>query len=113
MRPPELARKLNVSPKHLRHWLREEYPRPASMKQKPWVLTEAQVAAARERFAVPWKRAASREHMTVTTLALPDRVYERLTDEAASQHMAMVELVRMIVAEWLARHRRRVKSGRV
>ncbi len=50
MRPEQLAQELRISGRTLRGWLRETFPRPATDHGAPWVLTEGQVAAARERF---------------------------------------------------------------
>jgi predicted transcriptional regulator len=41
--------------------------------------------------------------MTVTTVALPERVHRRLTAAAAEEHTVMTELVRQAVDEWLKR----------
>lgn len=53
MTPEDLARELGISPKALRQWLRDTYPRSDAQQNQPWILTEEQVAAARERFAAP------------------------------------------------------------
>jgi hypothetical protein len=50
MSPDELAHELGISPKTLRAWLRERYPRPAHIKNTPWQLTAAQIESARARF---------------------------------------------------------------
>ena len=50
MTPGELAIELGISPKTLRAWLRETFPRPASQKNTSWLLTPEIVRAARARF---------------------------------------------------------------
>ena len=72
MRPDELAKELGVSGKTLRGWLRRRFPRAAAQKGKWWTLTGGQEAAARRQFAVLWTRAASKDRMRVTTVALPE-----------------------------------------
>jgi len=51
MKAPDLARELRVSPKRLRDWLRETYPRPEADKGSRWLLDPSVVAAARSHFA--------------------------------------------------------------
>lgn len=51
VRPKDLASELNIDPKNLRNFLRKEFPRPSGEKNTSWVLTEAQVEAARAKFA--------------------------------------------------------------
>ncbi len=111
MRPEELAEELGISGKTLRGWLREQYPRPAIERHSWWTLTSAQVAAARKRFATPWVRAKSRERMTVTTVALPERIHRQLTVAAAEERTVMTELVRQAVVDWLARRGRGRRRG--
>jgi predicted site-specific integrase-resolvase len=48
--PNELARELGISPKTLRQWLREEYPRPYGQKGTRWEIKERQCAAARNHW---------------------------------------------------------------
>lgn len=112
MRPEELAPELGISAKHLRGWLRERYPRPLELKQKPWHMTEAQVRAARAHFAAGPRRAATREHMHVTSVALPKRVYEQLSRAAELRGTVMTELVRQAVAEWLKRNPASRRGGK-
>ncbi len=49
--PNELAKKLGISPRTLRQWLRENYTRPLSQKNERWYLTEVQIEAATSHFA--------------------------------------------------------------
>lgn len=51
MTPNELATEFNISPKRLRHWLREQYTRPEHEKHELWVLTPEVASAARARSA--------------------------------------------------------------
>lgn len=51
VRPKDLAEELDISPKALRNYLRKEFPRAAGEKNTSWVLTEAQIEAARARFS--------------------------------------------------------------
>ena len=50
MTPPELAAKLEMSPKVLRSWLRRTFPRSSGELNSRWILTEEQVAAAVRHF---------------------------------------------------------------
>jgi len=46
-----LAGELEISPKTLRQFMRDNFPRPASELYKPWgTLTDSMVAAAKERY---------------------------------------------------------------
>lgn len=112
MRPEELAPELGISAKHLRGWLGKSYPRPADMKQKPWHMTEAQVRAARAHFAAGPRRAESREHMRVTTVALPERLHDQLSRAARQRGTVLTELVRQAVAEWLKRNPASRRGGK-
>jgi len=49
-RPNDLAKELDMSPKVLRSFLRQEFTRPAEKKNSSWELTKEMVIAARERF---------------------------------------------------------------
>jgi len=49
-RPEELAAELGISPKTLRAWLRDQFPRGAGEHGGPWFLTHQQVSAARQRY---------------------------------------------------------------
>lgn len=49
------------------------------------------------------QRAASREGMVVTTIALPDDVHRALAIAAIEERTVMTELVRQAVQEWLKR----------
>ncbi len=51
MTPKELAKELEINPKNLRSYLRKEFPRSADEKNTSWKLTEAQIEAARAKFA--------------------------------------------------------------
>lgn len=112
MRPEDLAPELEISAKHLRGWLRKQYPRPADMKHQPWNLTEAQVRAARAHFASGPRRAESRDEMRVTTVALPERIHAQLSKAAQQRGTVMTELVRQAVAEWLQRNAASLKGGK-
>jgi hypothetical protein len=103
MRPDELARELGVSGKTIRAWLREKYPRPAGEQHAPWHLTATQERTLREQFASRPRRAVSREHMVVTTVALPEQMHARLARAARRESLALTEAMRQAVAEWLAR----------
>jgi hypothetical protein len=107
MRPDELARELGVSGKTIRAWLRETYPRRAGEEHQPWHLTATQIRAVRERFSERRGRAASRDKMVVTTIALPERVHSRLVQTARTKRLAMTEAVRLAILEWLLSDRRR------
>tara|TARA_B100000700_G_C15037968_1_gene853749 strand:+ start:2589 stop:3032 length:444 start_codon:yes stop_codon:yes gene_type:complete len=48
--PNELAKKLGISPRTLRQWLRENYTRPLSQKNERWYLTDIQIEAATNHF---------------------------------------------------------------
>jgi hypothetical protein len=112
MTPDELADEVGVSGKTLRAWLRENYPRTDHEYHTRWVLTETQVAAARERFGVRWRRAESREGMVTTTVALPPTDHHRLSEMAEEHRASMAELIRQAVAEWLRRHWRPRGKGK-
>ena len=53
------------------------------------------------------QRAASREGMVVTTIALPDDVHRALAIAAIEERTVMTELVRQAVQEWLKRRERK------
>ena len=103
MRPEDLARKLGVSGKTVRAWLREQYPRGEAKKHKAWRLTAAQERAVRARFSARTQRAPSREEMVVTTVAIPESIHRQLLATAREERMVMTELVRQAVREWLVR----------
>lgn len=105
MTPDELARELGISGKHLRAWLREQYPRTEEMKNKPWNLTAAHESAARRRFATRHLRAETREGMVVTTVALPEAMYLRLGSISRKSRTAIAELIRVAVRLWLGSHK--------
>ncbi|HTK30649.1 MAG TPA: hypothetical protein VL332_01695 [Candidatus Saccharimonadaceae bacterium] len=105
MRPEKLAAELGISAKHLRSWLRKSYPRPAALVHKPWHLSAAQVAAAREYFKTRHIRAKSREGMTVTTVALTEGMHRRLVAAAVAERTGLTEIVRRAVADWLVKRR--------
>jgi hypothetical protein len=50
MRPEGLSAELSVSPKMLRKWLRERFPRADGEHGMPWFLTHEQVTAVRQRY---------------------------------------------------------------
>jgi phage antirepressor YoqD-like protein len=50
MTPKALAAELEINPKNLRAFLRQEFPRSNQEKNTSWRLTEAQIEAARARF---------------------------------------------------------------
>lgn len=50
VRPSDLAKELDISPKVLRSFLRKEFPRATSEKNTSWVLTQGMVEAATEHF---------------------------------------------------------------
>src|SRR5262245_59679990 len=106
MRPETLAPQLGISPKTLRAWLRLEYARSAQERHKPWVLSAAQVEAARRRFARLFRRAASREGMVTTTIALPAGLHSGLSKAAAEERTGTNELIREAASEWLERRKR-------
>lgn len=56
------------------------------------------------------KRAASREGMVVTSVALDEELHRRLAVAAVEERAALTELVRQAVREWLERRDR--KGGR-
>ena len=107
MNPEELAIELGISAKHLRAWLRREYPRPAAMVHKRWALSQAQERAARTRFASRGLRAESREGMRMLSIALPESVVKRFERVAAQEHVSVTGLVREAAIEWLERNGRR------
>lgn len=51
MTPDDLARRLDVSPKVLRAWLRRNFPRSPVDAHQPWSIDQKVVEAARRRFA--------------------------------------------------------------
>lgn len=51
LRPNDLAKELNISPKSLRGWLRTNFTRPLEAKNTSWELTPTIVEAAREHFS--------------------------------------------------------------
>lgn len=112
MRPEDLAPELGISAKHLRGWLRKEYPRSPDMKHQPWHLTEAQERRARAHFGAGPRRAESRESMRVTTVALHERTHAQLSRAAAQRGTVMTELVRQAVAEWLERNAKTSRGGK-
>jgi hypothetical protein len=50
--------------------------------------------------------------MIVSTHALPAEMHRRLRRAAVDTNTATAELVRMAIAEWLARHARRRRGSR-
>jgi hypothetical protein len=50
MTADDLALEVGKSPKTVRAWLRENFPRPAHEKNKPWNVTVAMQQAARSRW---------------------------------------------------------------
>ena len=57
-------------------------------------------------------RAATREGMRVTTIALTDEMHRQLAIEALERRTVMTELVRLALAEWLAKQAKaRSKRG--
>jgi hypothetical protein len=112
MTPDDLANELGVSGKTLRAWLRKTYPRAGHEFHTRWLLTGAQVVAARHRFGVPWRRAESREGMVTTTVGLEAVTHRKLTVAAEERRMSMAELIREAIAEWLERHWPRGKGKR-
>ena len=56
------------------------------------------------------KRAATREGMVVTTVALGEEVHQRLAIAALEGRTVMTELVRQAVAEWLERRERKPRG---
>lgn len=61
--------------------------------------------------AMQKKRAASREGMVVTTVALPPNLHRRLVLAALEENAASAELIRQAVQEYLDR-RKRTRRGR-
>ena len=57
------------------------------------------------------KRAATREGMTVTTIALPDEMHRRLAHLALDRRTVLTELVRQALAEWLERQAKKASTG--
>lgn len=59
------------------------------------------------------QRAESRENMIVSTMALPEALHTRLAIAGVEDRMAMAEIVRAAVAEWLDRRAkaRRKRGG--
>lgn len=110
MKPRELALSLGISPKHLRDWLRENYPRPAEQWHARWNLTREQVAAARARFEGGPIRAESREGMVVTTVALPESVHAGLVRAAKQIPTSLTQLLALAAAEWLERNSRKPRG---
>jgi DNA-binding transcriptional MerR regulator len=51
MTPKDLAAELGVSPKTLRAWLREEFPRKPEDHGKRWRISPAMAVATRRRFS--------------------------------------------------------------
>ncbi|MGH7724241.1 MAG: hypothetical protein ACREOU_02305 [Candidatus Eiseniibacteriota bacterium] len=107
MRPDDLAKELGISGKTIRAWLRESFPRDEGDQHQPWHLTASQAKAVRERFSERRSRAASRDKMVVTTIALPNRVHSRLVRVALAERLAMTEAVRLAISEWLERRGRK------
>jgi hypothetical protein len=56
-------------------------------------------------------RAATREGMVVTTVALREEVSRRLAMAALEDRTVMTELVRQAVDEWLKRRKRTARGG--
>lgn len=50
LRPNDLAKELNISPKSLRGWLRTNFTRPIEVKNTSWELSSEMVEAARGHF---------------------------------------------------------------
>jgi hypothetical protein len=48
--PKELAAELNIDPKRLRGWLRQNHTRPAEAKNTTWGIDQEAADAARARF---------------------------------------------------------------
>jgi hypothetical protein len=105
MRPVDLARELGVSPKTVRQWLRDRYGRKAEEKYQRWDLTALQERAVRSRFESRRKRADSREHMLVTSVAFPAKQHAQLVRAAREGHTVMTQIVRLAVTEWLERRK--------
>lgn len=103
MEPEKLAAELGISGKHLRNWLRKNYPRGAWEMHQRWSLDARQVQRARDYFSSRRLRADSRDRMTVTTIALENRLHRRLSALAEKRHASLTELVRQAVADWLDR----------
>ena len=103
MTPDELAAGLGVSGKTIRAWLRENYRRPKNDSHTKWTLDERQIVAARGRFGTRTRRAASRDGMVTTTLALPEAQHRRLARAAENSRAAMNQVVRDAVQMWLDR----------
>jgi hypothetical protein len=57
------------------------------------------------------KRAASREGMIVTTIALEPDLHRRLALASVEEHAAIAELLRQAAREWLERRNRKRKGG--
>jgi hypothetical protein len=102
--PESLATELGVSGKAVRAFLRRRYPRPRAEWHRAWQLDATQVATVRRRFAAR-HRAKSREGMVTTTLALEAKAYHRLAVIAEREHVAIAEVLRRTVSEWLRRRR--------
>lgn len=102
MTPEALAHELGISGKTLRAWLRQRYPRGAAARYQRWQLSTAQVEAARRRFPVRWRRAASRRGMVTTTAAFPAALHRRLRAAAAAQRIPLAELLRRAATEAVA-----------
>ena len=104
MRPEDMAEELGYSGKTIRQWLREKFPRAKGDVHQPWHLTAAQVRAVRAKFESRRMRAASREKMVVTTVALPESMHRRLVRAAERANTVMTELARQAISDWLDRH---------
>jgi hypothetical protein len=53
------------------------------------------------------KRARTRDGMVTTTIALDESLHRELLIAAVEHRMAMTELVRRVLREWLDRHGRK------
>lgn len=53
MTPNQLAERFNVSPKAVRSFLNEKFPRPATKKHSRWLLTSEQIKAVEAKFGRP------------------------------------------------------------
>jgi len=106
---------LGISGKTLREWLRDTFPRPEADFHRPWFLTPEQVTAARARFPGP-RRAASREGMITTTVALPESTHGRLAEVSEETGTPLTELLRQAAGEWVSKYPpnryRHVRDGR-
>ncbi len=101
MRPDALAAELGITGRSLRRWLRNTYPRGDADFHMAWHMTDAQVAAARKRFADPARRATTREGYVTTLVALEGPQFRKLKRVCEARNIAMTEAVRRAVRAWL------------